>query len=217
MRRSSALSIVGSRIMRLLMALLVAGARGDKQGWVPTCDSNASAPFHYDFVEVGTNDFDTLIELARDCTRGLSVDAMVRCANDRRSIRTTIYVVPRSTRFDSRPESQQFYLDRLPNPPHVTKRNAAIMDPPPADGNVNFFYIDYADLVAHNLTSTCADQAVLLRLYSGYNSRGCQRSPHASDRLTTSHRAQRQRSDRPARAMVLHRVAQAWAQPPDEE
>lgn len=50
----------------------------------------------YDFVEIGTSDFDTLIELANDSTIGLSIEPI----NE--------------------------YLKRLPNKPNVTKINAAI-------------------------------------------------------------------------------------------
>ena len=50
----------------------------------------------YDFIEIGTSDFDTLIEVASDDTIGLSVDPM------------------------------QYYLDRLPSRKNVTKVCAAI-------------------------------------------------------------------------------------------
>ena len=80
-----------------LCPLLLVSA--DTQGWSPSCDP--PSPGHFDFVEIGTNDFDTLIELARPCTRGISVDAM------------------------------QFYLDRLPSRPHVEKINAAIVESTP--------------------------------------------------------------------------------------
>lgn len=50
----------------------------------------------YDFVEIGTSDFDTLIEVADDSTIGLSIEPI------------------------------QEYLDNLPNKKNVTKVNAAI-------------------------------------------------------------------------------------------
>lgn len=51
---------------------------------------------HYDFIEIGTSDFDTLIELATDKTRGLSIEPL------------------------------EFYLNNLPSKPLVTKVNCAI-------------------------------------------------------------------------------------------
>lgn len=51
---------------------------------------------HYDFVEIGTSDFDTLIQSANDTSIGLSVDPL------------------------------QIYLDRLPSKKNVTKVCAAI-------------------------------------------------------------------------------------------
>lgn len=50
----------------------------------------------YDFIEIGTSDFDTLIELANDSTIGLSIEPIVE------------------------------YLNRLPNKAKVKKINAAI-------------------------------------------------------------------------------------------
>jgi len=55
---------------------------------------------HYDFVEIGTSNFDTLIQEAGPTTRGLSVEAI------------------------------NFYLDQLPDKPLVTKVNWAISDTP---------------------------------------------------------------------------------------
>jgi len=52
----------------------------------------------YDFVEIGTSDFDTLIQRADDRTIGLSVDPI------------------------------KLYLDRLPQPRHCSKLAAAISD-----------------------------------------------------------------------------------------
>ena len=52
----------------------------------------------YDFVEIGTSDFDTEIQRASDTTVGLSIEPL------------------------------QVYLDRLPNKPHVQKIPVAISD-----------------------------------------------------------------------------------------
>ena len=50
----------------------------------------------YDFVEIGTSNFDTLIETATDVTRGISVEPI------------------------------QYYLNSLPNPPGVIKFKGAV-------------------------------------------------------------------------------------------
>jgi hypothetical protein len=50
----------------------------------------------YDFVEIGTSNFDTLIETATDITVGISIEPI------------------------------QYYLDQLPNPPRVTKLKCAV-------------------------------------------------------------------------------------------
>jgi len=50
----------------------------------------------YDFIEIGTSDFDTLIETATDTTRGISIEPI------------------------------QYYLDRLPNPANVVKLCCAV-------------------------------------------------------------------------------------------
>lgn len=50
----------------------------------------------YDFVEIGTSNFDTLIEVATDNTRGLSIEPML------------------------------YYLDQLPSRPLVQKLNCAV-------------------------------------------------------------------------------------------
>lgn len=50
----------------------------------------------YDFVEIGTSDFDALIETATDTTRGISIEPI------------------------------QYYLDRLPNPAGVIKLCCAV-------------------------------------------------------------------------------------------
>jgi len=53
---------------------------------------------HYDFIEIGTSDFDTLIELSDDNTFGLSIEPI------------------------------RYYLDRLPNKKNVKKLQVAISD-----------------------------------------------------------------------------------------
>lgn len=50
----------------------------------------------YDFVEIGTSDFDSLVQTANDHTRGISIEPI------------------------------QYYLDRLPNPARVTKLCCAV-------------------------------------------------------------------------------------------
>jgi hypothetical protein len=50
----------------------------------------------YDFVEIGTSNFDTLIQTAGDSTRGISIEPI------------------------------QYYLDALPSPPGVTKLKCAV-------------------------------------------------------------------------------------------
>lgn len=51
---------------------------------------------YYDFIEIGTSDFETLIESANDTTVGASVEPI------------------------------KYYLDKLPSPKHVKKINSAI-------------------------------------------------------------------------------------------
>lgn len=53
---------------------------------------------HYDFIEIGTSDFNTLIQKATASTVGLSVEPMTN------------------------------YLEKLPDKPHVIKVNAAVSD-----------------------------------------------------------------------------------------
>lgn len=53
---------------------------------------------HYDFIEIGTSDFDTLIGISNNDTRGLSIEPL------------------------------KYYLDRLPNRDNVIKVNAAVSD-----------------------------------------------------------------------------------------
>lgn len=72
----------------------------------------------YDFVEIGTSDFDTLIQTCPDTAVGLSVDPI------------------------------QYYLDRLPVKPHVTKVNAAVSD---SDGEVTCYYVPEEKIRIHNL------------------------------------------------------------------
>jgi hypothetical protein len=53
---------------------------------------------HYDFIEIGTSDFDTLIETSNDDTIGISIEPI------------------------------KHYLDRLPNKKNIIKVNAACSD-----------------------------------------------------------------------------------------
>ena len=53
---------------------------------------------HYDFIEIGTSDFDTLIQTCSDESIGLSIEPL------------------------------QIYLDRLPNKPNVKKITKAISE-----------------------------------------------------------------------------------------
>ena len=61
----------------------------------------------YDFVEIGSSDYDTLIAESSDNARGITIDPI------------------------------QYYLDRLPNKPNVTKLNVAISD---CEGSVDCYY-----------------------------------------------------------------------------
>jgi len=66
----------------------------------------------YDFVEVGTCCFDTLIEKADDNTKGLSIEPI------------------------------KMYQDMLPDKPNVHKVNAAfVAEEDFGEGNINFYYI----------------------------------------------------------------------------
>jgi FkbM family methyltransferase len=53
---------------------------------------------HYNFIEIGTSDFDTLIQTCADSTYGLSIEPL------------------------------KIYIDRLPDKPHVKKVNTAVSD-----------------------------------------------------------------------------------------
>lgn len=77
----------------------------------------------FDFVEIGTSDFDTELQKAKRTNPrwiGLSVDPL------------------------------QFYLDRLPNLPLCTKVCAAISD---SSGKCQVFFVHPSDIMKHNLPS----------------------------------------------------------------
>jgi len=73
-----------------------------------------------DFIEIGTSSFDTLIQVAMNATVGLSVEAV------------------------------KYYQDKLPNPPGVTKVNAAIVERHDL-GSVDFYDISYENMKRHRL------------------------------------------------------------------
>jgi len=73
---------------------------------------------HYTFVEIGTSDFDTMLQTCTPEDRGLSVDPI------------------------------QFYLDRLPNLPNVTKVLAAVSD---KDGTASVFFVPLDAIEKHGL------------------------------------------------------------------
>lgn len=76
----------------------------------------------YDFVEIGTCFFDTLIEKANDNTVGLSVEPI------------------------------KMYQDKLPNKPNVVKVNAALVaDEDLGDGSIDFYYVHEDTISKHNL------------------------------------------------------------------
>jgi len=76
----------------------------------------------YDFVEIGTCFFDTLIEKADDNTVGLSVEPI------------------------------KMYQDKLPNKPNVVKVNAALVaDEDLGEGNIDFYYVHEDIINKHNL------------------------------------------------------------------
>jgi hypothetical protein len=72
----------------------------------------------YDFVEIGTSDFDTLIQSCADTDIGLSIDPI------------------------------QYYLDRLPEKPHVKKITAAISE---SDGHIHCYHVPDTKIQAHGL------------------------------------------------------------------
>jgi len=73
----------------------------------------------YDFIEIGTSDFDTLLQTTKNQI-GLSIEPI------------------------------KFYLDKLPNNPHVIKVNCAVSD---IDGTTDIFWVDPKDIEKHNLFS----------------------------------------------------------------
>lgn len=74
---------------------------------------------NYDFIEIGTSDFDTLLQTTENQI-GLSIEPI------------------------------KFYLDKLPNNPHVIKVNCAISD---ADGITDIFWVDPEDIKKYDLFS----------------------------------------------------------------
>lgn len=79
-----------------------------------------------DFLEIGTSDFNTLIQAAAaapdgDKAHGVSVDAM------------------------------QIYLDRLPALPTCQKLNAAVVGYEPHPAELDVYYMDPDDIIKHNL------------------------------------------------------------------
>lgn len=84
------------------------------------------AMVHFDFIEVGTSDFDTLLQ-------DLAYDESRKNDNNVRGISI---------------EPLKCYLDRLPNDPRVTKVCAAISN---FSGNVKTFYIEPSAIARHNL------------------------------------------------------------------
>jgi hypothetical protein len=77
----------------------------------------------YDFIEIGTSDFDTEIQTCPDSSRGLAVDAL------------------------------QLYLDRLPSKPNVTKVCAAVTGvvKEGAPTTMDVFYVEPDDIRKHGL------------------------------------------------------------------
>jgi len=73
----------------------------------------------YDFIEIGTSDFDTLIQNTKNQI-GLSIEPI------------------------------KFYLDNLPNNPHVIKVNCAISN---IDGITDVFWVDPKDIEEHGMFS----------------------------------------------------------------
>lgn len=75
----------------------------------------------FDFVEIGTSDYETLIETASNTSRGLSVEPL------------------------------QLYIDRLPNRPHVSKVTAAIVDDSGGDKDIAVYWVDPEDIDKHHM------------------------------------------------------------------
>ena len=77
----------------------------------------------YDFVEIGTSDFDTLIQVATDSTKGISV------------------------------EPHKVYLDRLPTKAKVNKVNAALVTEKQFKkcSETKLYYVDEKDIAEFNL------------------------------------------------------------------
>lgn len=100
------------------MVLLVALLASVEPRWEPTCLGQQGA---LDFIEVGTNDRDTLIQQARDCSRGLSIEAVAH------------------------------YLNRLPVRPNVRKIHAAVVGIDHRGETVDFVGVPPEDIARYNL------------------------------------------------------------------
>ena len=72
----------------------------------------------YDFIEIGTSDFDTLLQKANPTTIGLSVEPL------------------------------NYYLEKLPNKPGVTKVNAALSN---TDGHLEIYHIPVREIERYGL------------------------------------------------------------------
>lgn len=82
---------------------------------------DVSTGLDLDFVEIGTSNFETLIQLASDESKGLSVEGL------------------------------KMYQDQLPDKPHVQKVNAAISNPQDGVSTIKFYYIHPDDVKKHRL------------------------------------------------------------------
>ena len=88
----------------------------------PAAAPSAPARRRFDFVEVGTSNFETLIEAAGDGTSvGLSVEAL------------------------------RMYQEQLPDRAGVIKANVAVSDPGPGEHRAAFYYIHPEDIAKHRL------------------------------------------------------------------
>lgn len=74
---------------------------------------------NYDFIEIGTSDFDTLLQTTENQI-GMSIEPI------------------------------KFYLDNLPNNPHVIKVNCAVSN---VDGITDVFWVDPKDIEEHGMFS----------------------------------------------------------------
>eukprot|EP00041_Stephanoeca_diplocostata_P000913 m.17755 g.17755 ORF g.17755 m.17755 type:complete len:297 (+) comp11306_c0_seq2:333-1223(+) len=86
-----------------------------------TTHSSVSEEGHFDFIEIGTSNFETLIEKAPERAKGLSVEGL------------------------------KMYQDQLPDRTNVIKVNAAISNPSTGAETIKFFYIHPNDITKHRL------------------------------------------------------------------